>query len=466
MSDGTLTTDEITDCCMRHKLGVKCATTRTSWPASGLLTRSENEICQGLYGPGDIPGHSKDNGSLTITFPTVAESVNITVLAFNFLDYKLVVDNNYGIDICGITLTSCKPEDRGKAVIRDGPRTAEILNQVVEFDAPTDLDLPVTYQVTETGFYCVVLVETPRGSDYEAEVKILNPYGALPAADYPKLPGYFEDYNRWGRLSPLLLVIVVILNAARNSISFFMLLIVALGYGVVRPTLGPTMQKCLYLTYAHFVFGVSYAAGSMMNSEMNGQVVLIFALPLSIAMTTFYFWILSALTATIAHLEARRQAVKLLMYKRLWRLLVFSVTALTIFLVVNTIMFAHREDEEWIPELWKWRWFLLDGWLNMLYLIIFVTICVLWRPTRNNQRYGLQELAQEDFEDEDEEGAVGGPIGAQQIKMRNVIGGKIDDEEDGEEGAGRGHGESQESLDDDDVLRWAEQNVEREGDLL
>lgn len=46
------------------------------------------------------------------------------------------------------------------------------------------------------------------------------------------------------------------LNAARNSISFFMLLIVCMGYGVVRPSLGATMLRVRILALVHFIFGV------------------------------------------------------------------------------------------------------------------------------------------------------------------------------------------------------------------
>ena len=41
--------------------------------------------------------------------------------------------------------------------------------------------------------------------------------------------------------SRVLLVVVAVLNAVRNSFSFFLLLIVCMGYGVVKPSLGRTM---------------------------------------------------------------------------------------------------------------------------------------------------------------------------------------------------------------------------------
>lgn len=46
-----------------------------------------------------------------------------------------------------------------------------------------------------------------------------------------------------------------ILDAGRNSMSFFMLLVVSLGLSVVRESLGRKMFKCQALTGLHFFFG-------------------------------------------------------------------------------------------------------------------------------------------------------------------------------------------------------------------
>jgi len=48
---------------------------------------------------------------------------------------------------------------------------------------------------------------------------------------------------------------VSILDAGRNSMSFFMLLVVSLGLSVMRESLGKTMLKCQALAAAHFLFG-------------------------------------------------------------------------------------------------------------------------------------------------------------------------------------------------------------------
>jgi len=104
----------------------------------------------------------------------------------------------------------------------------------------------------------------------------------------------------------------------------------------------------------------------------------------------FYIWTLQSITITLQTLEIRKQTVKSLMYRRLYRLLVFSVTVLGVFFIINMFNYLRRDDADWISTYWRWRWFLLDGWLNILYLIVFCVILIIWRPTKNNKRYPFE----------------------------------------------------------------------------
>ncbi|KAI9348607.1 lung seven transmembrane receptor-domain-containing protein [Obelidium mucronatum] len=268
--------------------------------------------------------------------------------------------------------------------------------------------------------------------------------------------GYYEEYNMAGEPHSFLLVMVVVLNAARNSISFFMLLIVSLGYGVVKPSLGTNMKKCVILGVFHFICGVLYGAGSLVVNEVSAGLALFFSLPLSFAMTAFYYAILNSLTLTMQTLQERRQPIKLLMYNRLWGILVFSAVVLLAFFIVNTIAFKNRFEPSWMETYWQIRWLLLDGWLNILYLVVYLSIALLWRPTENNQRYGLEQLASDDYDD-DEEVVQGGSHNVTQTKHRKVqlraMHTAHTDEtlEDGFEGDF--------DEDEDDVFRWAEENV-------
>lgn len=76
----------------------------------------------------------------------------------------------------------------------------------------------------------------------------------------------YQNRNGQNVGSKVFLIIVGILNAARNSFSFFLLLIVCMGYGVVKPTLGRTMVYVRWLAAAHFVFGLIYSITSLVIS--------------------------------------------------------------------------------------------------------------------------------------------------------------------------------------------------------
>lgn len=172
---------------------------------------------------------------------------------------------------------------------------------------------PINYAIKNTGYYCV-LTDKYDAEGYRAVVEFRNAYGELPATQIPKLPFYggitilyalltvfwgflyyqhrvdilpvqnyitailiflvvemlmtwgFYDYlnqNGSNLGAKVLLVVVAILNAARNSFSFFLLLIVCMGYGVVKPTLGKTMVYVRWLAIAHFAFGLVYAITSL-----------------------------------------------------------------------------------------------------------------------------------------------------------------------------------------------------------
>lgn len=70
------------------------------------------------------------------------------------------------------------------------------------------------------------------------------------------------------------MIIVAILNAGRNAFSFFLVLIVCMGYGVVKPSLGKTMVYVRYLAAAHFVFSLASAITSFtVSPEHAGKLI-------------------------------------------------------------------------------------------------------------------------------------------------------------------------------------------------
>jgi hypothetical protein len=189
-----------------------------------------------------------------------------------------------------------------------------------------------------------------------------------------------------------MMILVAILNAGRNSFSFFLLLIVCMGYGVVKPTLGRTMVWVRILAITHFVFGMIYSIASLsIAPDSAGPLVLLVILPLAATLTAFYVWTLNSLNSTMKDLMERRQKTKALMYKKLWWCILGSIVVIFGFFFLNSIAFAGHNAANFVPDHWKTRWFVLDGWLNIVYLFDIGFIAYLWRPTANNRRFAMSD---------------------------------------------------------------------------
>ncbi|KAH9065780.1 lung seven transmembrane receptor-domain-containing protein [Lactarius vividus] len=187
---------------------------------------------------------------------------------------------------------------------------------------------------------------------------------------------YYRYLNAHGKgtASTVFLFVVAILDAGRNSLSFFLLLVVSLGLSVVRDNLGPTMRKAQILSVSHFVFGVLYAVGivELEFESTSALVLLLFVVPLAFTLSAFLMWILWSLNATISQLRARKQHYKLRMFQKLQYILLFVVFVISIFFVVSTLTFTWSSRRSW-----KVRWWLLDGWLSLLYFFAFGGIAYL-----------------------------------------------------------------------------------------
>ena len=165
-----------------------------------------------------------------------------------------------------------------------------------------------------------------------------------------------------------------------------------MGYGVVKPSLGKTMWYVRALALCHFVFGVIYAIVSLtIISDNVGPWVLLVILPLAGTLTAFYVWTLNSLNYTMKDLLERKQSVKAMMYKKLWWCILGSIVVIFGFFFFNSFTFAGRSNPNFVPDHWKTRWFILDGWLNLVYLVDIAYVAYLWRPTANNRRFAMSD---------------------------------------------------------------------------
>ena len=154
--------------------------------------------------------------------------------------------------------------------------------------------------------------------------------------------------------------------------------------------------------------------------SITGPFVLLIVLPLAATLTAFYVWTLNSLNATLKDLRERKQFVKELMYRKLWWAILISLLVIFGFFFFNSFSFVSINDPDFVPYHWKTRWFVLDGWLNVVYFADVVWVAYVWRPTANNRRFAMSdEIAQDDDgnfdlgdigmpgDSDDEEAAVG-----------------------------------------------------------
>ncbi|KAJ2077646.1 hypothetical protein H4R24_005004 [Coemansia sp. RSA 988] len=318
------------------------------------------------------------------------------------------------------------------------PRTTVVDGTTLEWFA--DGTLKVKYYVNATGYYCV---DAASLGDFTARVQWINAHGLLPASEYPRLYvylvlmiayitiaaawafmswrvwseilpvqnqllglvcllaidmgmnfGFWEYYNSTGVPSMVYSVFTLVVDAGRNSLSFFMLLVVSLGWGVVRPSLGKTMIRCVLLAIVHFFAGGLYGAALLFRDPLQpGPIGLIYVIPLSITLALFYMWILSSIISTTRLLSERQQSFKLAMYNRLWYLLLVCLILLLLFFILNIMFTLSYSRLSFAANSWRWLWFWTDGWLNLEYFAALCIILYWWRPTLENRRYGLEELA-------------------------------------------------------------------------
>ncbi|KAI9301042.1 lung seven transmembrane receptor-domain-containing protein [Cunninghamella echinulata] len=458
--------------------------------------------CSGVWSKDSIPGGTTPY--IEVTFGEKSHG-SAALLIYEWSDFdkignysNMTREIDYICDEEAIKEQLCTKEQEGQFITHiPANQTTSILTANIPLN--NTLEKAALYKIENTGYYCVALIPTTLNTNgnstyFEAWIEWKFPYGELPAVDYPKLLlygifaliylsvgifwgiqsfrywddilpvqhflsgaiffltvemafnwGFWEAYNQTGKPSWFLLALVALLNAGRTSISFFMLLIVCMGYSVVKPSLGDAMKKCIILAGTHFFFGVIYSLGTMLLSpETAGFLVLLVIFPLSVTMTAFYIWTLNAITHTLSTLELRKQHVKALMYRRLFRLLVFSVIMVVVIFILNMFTFSDRTSADWGARNWKWRWFMLDGMLNILYFIVFFIIVILWRPTSNNARYGLEQISQDEEEALDlEQRLQRAADGHQRRKQNNQddddaglfeLGDDFSDDEDGRHG--------------------------------
>lgn len=213
---------------------------------------------------------------------------------------------------------------------------------------------------------------------------------------------YFEyaNFNSTGRRPMGITSWAVTFSAVKKTVSRLLLLVVSMGYGVVRPTLGGLTSKVLLLGLVYFIATEALELVENLGNinDFSGKTRLLLVLPVAVLDAWFILWIFASLSKTLEKLQMRRNMAKLELYRKFTNALAVSVL-LSIPWIGFELYFNATDP---LSELWQIAWIIPAFWSLIAYTLL-VVICILWTPSRNPTRYAYME---ETGEDSDEEGVA------------------------------------------------------------
>lgn len=326
------------------------------------------------------------------------------------------------------------------------------------------LDKPI-YTVGSDGIYVLVLhVQNNSNSDFRLHVRVemKTPYGYLSAADYPSLIFYgvmcliyvlygfiwlvlcfkqwrdllrvqfwiggvillgmlekatfyleYESINTTGVRVQGAMLFAEWVSCAKRTVARMLVVIVSLGFGIVKPRLGATLHRVVGVGLLYFFLAASEAYLRVTQPKIEqSKDLLVAAVPLAVLDSAICWWIFSALVNTTRTLRLRRNEVKLTLYRHFTNTLIFAVIASVIFMLYS--IKTHRLVACLV--VWKDMW-LDDAYWHILFSALLLVIMILWRPTNNNQRYAFVPLL-ETGDDEEEEQLVNDAYGVK-VRLQN-----------------------------------------------
>lgn len=250
----------------------------------------------------------------------------------------------------------------------------------------------------------------------------------------------YQAVNNGHEVTDALVVFSEILSTLKHGLSRMLILVICMGYGIVKPRLGTTKHLIMALGLAYCLFvaidGI-YIKLVSPTKQLSQRQRLYAYIPRAVVNAIIIWWIIASLVSTIRTLRARRNVIKLTLYRHFSNSLAFGIVACVAF----EIWWIHLTKDGCIQN-WKEYWLSDDIFWNLLFSMILMIIMFLWRPTVNNSRYAFSPLLDTD-EDESEETIDNAFEG---MKMRNV----------------KKNGSAKKDTSDRDIaddLKWVEENI-------
>ncbi|XP_015249076.1 PREDICTED: transmembrane protein 87A-like [Cyprinodon variegatus] len=229
-----------------------------------------------------------------------------------------------------------------------------------------------------------------------------------------------------------------LLSALKRSLARILVLIVSLGYGIVKPRLGTTVHRLVAVGLLYLLFS-SVDGVLRVTGGFYGTVALVANLSLSLIDSCVMWWIFISLSQTTRLLKLRRNVVKLSLYQHFTNTLIFFVVVSIIFIIWTTKVFRLVDCQRSWRDLW-----VDDAFWRLLFSTMLLVIMVLLRPSANSQRFSHSPLIDED----DEEDEAKEPMINEAFEGMKMRGSKPD-----------ANGSQKLLSKEDEDLKWVEENI-------
>uniref|UniRef100_V9KND0 Transmembrane protein 87A n=1 Tax=Callorhinchus milii TaxID=7868 RepID=V9KND0_CALMI len=233
-------------------------------------------------------------------------------------------------------------------------------------------------------------------------------------------------------------VFAELLSALKRTLARTLVILAALGYGIVKPRLGSTSNQVVGIGVLYLLFS-SVEGVLRVTVENPGRAMTICEISLALIDSCIVWWIFISLSQTMKLLKLRRNLVKLSLYRHFTNILIFAVITSIIFIIWATKTFRFTDCQSDWREMW-----IQDGFWRFLFSILLLVIMFLWRPSANNQRYAYSPLVDECDDDEEGEQLISEAF--EGMKIRTIK----------SESNGLGAGKPN-RMDED--LKWVEENI-------
>ena len=255
---------------------------------------------------------------------------------------------------------------------------------------------------------------------------------------------FFSEYNEVnasGQEGMTFLITAELISTAKRTLARLLVIVISLGFGVVKPRLGPQLAMVTGIGIVYFtaamVESVSRAASAFeeAGNTTKSKVTTLIVILLDVGIVYFIY---SALTDTMRTLRLRRNTVKLSLYRHFSNAIIFAVVASATFSVWAYLQYGPNKCVKDWQEMW-----LLEGFWHVLFSFLLLTMMILWRPSANNNRYAYSPLVDLAANEEEEEPEQMPSEAFDGMKLRNL----------GQER------KTVVSTSVDDDLKWVEENI-------